>query len=299
MYYGEGRRPNTLTTICTGTNVKLSRDLSERAFFIRLRKPERRKGWDDEVINFVNEHRQRILADVVLTLKQRPSKFKLLDRWLGWLVDVMAVCTNDVDSVITLNEQRRGAYDEEREDADAIRAALRRYIEQEGKEDKDTVFIPSLELVEILREGLNEPLTTRTAKARLDKHIETGNIKGLRWHRTNSSRGYMVELVLLEASQASPSAKNGQKTKSDGSDASDASGLLYPNLQHTTSKPPSVGRCTSGCTTVGRMRHKRHFCHSHFSVEKHLQKLWQQARPKNREGVLGYKRHKRHFSERN
>jgi len=303
MYYGEGRRPNTLTTICTGTNVKLSRDLSERAFFIRLRKPERRKGWDDEVINFVNEHRQRILADVVMTLKQKPTKFKLTDRWLGWIAGVVAVCTNQVDDLIALNEERRGAYDEEREDADAIRAAIRRFLEQEGKDEEDDVFVSSLEMVEVLREGLNEPLTARSAKARLDKHIETGNLKGVCWHRTKTSRGYRVTLGMLgsekEASQASSSTEKGRKSAGDGGDAGDAFLQLSPNHSQPPPKHHSSEVGSLGQTRIRNKRHQRHLCHPHFSVENSLQKLWRRARPRLPEGVLGFKRHKRHLSEEN
>lgn len=298
MYHGEGTRPNTLTLICTGTAVKLSRDLADRAFFIRLRRPERKRGWDDAVISYVEQHRQRILADIIACLKSKPAKFTEHDRWMAWVEEVLCRATEKVDEVIRLNITRRGMYDEEREDAEAIWGAVQQYLKVEGKEDEDEVFISSLEMTEIIREGLNEPLSAKAVKARLEKHIGTGHLAGMRWQRKNNARGYVVDPTFRNV-------KNTPKTGSDASDACDASNHCTPNLPlHTdnTHIIPRMSRVQAKRVTMDK---------SVTSVTpvtpdfRRLNKLWKEAKtPKKggklelRKGLLN-KRHKRHVSERN
>src|SRR5690606_18579127 len=70
LYSGEASRPNFLTWTATANTPRLSRDLADRAFIIRLRKPEPRPGWRETVLGFANVHRDRILADIVHELRQ-------------------------------------------------------------------------------------------------------------------------------------------------------------------------------------------------------------------------------------
>src|SRR6185295_2456993 len=78
LYYGDANRPNTLTFLLTGNALRLSRDIAERSYIIRLSKPEYRAGWESDVFNFVSQHRQRILADIIAEL-QKPSESTAAD----------------------------------------------------------------------------------------------------------------------------------------------------------------------------------------------------------------------------
>ena len=295
MYHGEGRRPNTLTTVCTGTAVKLSRDLADRAFFIRLRRPVRKVGWDDAVIDFVEQNRDRILADVLAELQKKPAKFTVHDRWVGWTVSVLAHSTKDVDGVLKLNSARRGMYDEEREDADSIWNAIQQYLKVEGKDDDDAVFIPSLEMTEIIREGLNEPLSAKAVKARLDKHIGTGQLKGIVWQRKTAARGYLVN----------PNVKNDQKRDYDAYDAYDASSHCYPTDTGKKKNSHTVPYRYLSSSNQDTMDRSVISVISVIPGFRRLNRLWKEAKIRKNGGKLEvrrgllHKRHKRHVSEEN
>jgi hypothetical protein len=69
LYQGEGRRPNLITWIVTINGGQLSKDLSERAIVLRLRRPEYTATWEEETRALIQEHRQQIVGDVLSILK--------------------------------------------------------------------------------------------------------------------------------------------------------------------------------------------------------------------------------------
>lgn len=209
MYHGEASRPNTLTFVLTGNALRLSRDIAERAFIIRLIKPHYRPAWESEVMNFVSENRDLILADIITQLQKPAQSIVTSDRYADWVQGVLARCEGDIDGVIRLNAERRDACDEDQEDAVTIMEAIdqdlaQRHglrlmnIQQQGEsawdvEPQEWEFITSTEMTEILRKALNEPLSARAVKSRLNGHIEAGRLPRVLLKRTNASRGYMVQ----------------------------------------------------------------------------------------------------------
>lgn len=208
MYHGDATRPNTLTFVMTGNALRLSRDIAERAFIIRLERPQYRADWESEVMNYVSEYRKFILADILHALRQPPVAYTLSDRYADWVQGVLARCDADVDAVVRLNQNRRDDHDDDQEEAgnimEAIDADLAQKhqlrlmnIRQQGEdtwdvEPEEWFFISSTDMTEIVRKALNEPLSARAVNGKLSGHMEAGRMPRVIYKRTATCRGYKV-----------------------------------------------------------------------------------------------------------
>jgi hypothetical protein len=207
LYHGEAWRPNTLTYILTGNALKLSRDLAERAFVIRLKKPTWRRGWDDAVKDFVFAKRPMILADIAAELRKPAHEARVSDRWMSWVNNVLARSTPRIAEVVSLNNERRGVCDEDREECEVIMAAIDTHVARQqecdslaaricGDGDDDVppewAFVSSTDMTTILSKALNEHLSSKAARQRLDSHIEAGRLPRVIFRRTRTCNGYQV-----------------------------------------------------------------------------------------------------------
>jgi hypothetical protein len=61
---GEESRPNNLTYVITANSATVDNDLSDRCFFIQVCRPKRSGNWKRKVLNFIEDHRLQILADI-------------------------------------------------------------------------------------------------------------------------------------------------------------------------------------------------------------------------------------------
>ena len=77
LYVGEATRPNTLTWFITLNGASLSTDMAQRAVIIKLDKPKRSGVWSDETRQFIAEHRDHIIADIVGALRAAPADLDL------------------------------------------------------------------------------------------------------------------------------------------------------------------------------------------------------------------------------
>ena len=68
MYKGEGRRPNTLTWTLTLNGASLSKDMAKRVIVVKLQRPTYSPTWEQDVRDFIEEHRWQILNDIRQTL---------------------------------------------------------------------------------------------------------------------------------------------------------------------------------------------------------------------------------------
>jgi hypothetical protein len=204
LYHGEASRPHTLTFVLTGNSLRLSRDIADRAFIIRLARPIYRPEWEDELYTYLIEHRDRILADVVADLRKRAAACFARDRYAEWVKGVLARAGGDADAVVSLNKERRGECDEELEEAGLIMEAIDEHIarirsartEREGRvEDTQFAFITSTEMTEIVRDALKEKLSARVVKRRLEEHIRAGRLPGVQYRRARHARGYDIRLM--------------------------------------------------------------------------------------------------------
>jgi hypothetical protein len=62
---GEETRPNNLTYCVTSNSASVNSDIADRAFFIYVKKTERKNGWKDSVMSFIRTYRFEIFADII------------------------------------------------------------------------------------------------------------------------------------------------------------------------------------------------------------------------------------------
>jgi hypothetical protein len=209
LFKGEATRPNTLTYFLTGNSLELSRDLSERSFIIRLKKPEFRPGWDDDLSGYITEYRKRIIADIIAELSKplEPLSGDVSDRWLSWIVGVLSRVTTNIQPIIDLTKSRRGSCDQDLSDANQIMEAIDSFLGERHSHDYSSRasgdgpalkpawdFISSTDMTSLLGRVLHENLTARAVKLRLDGHIGAGRLPRIKVHRSNISRGYTIEM---------------------------------------------------------------------------------------------------------
>ena len=203
LYHGEASRPNTLTFVLTGNSLRLSRDIADRAFIIRLARPVYRPEWEDELYTYLAEYRDRILADIVSELRKRAAACFARDRYAEWVKGVLARAGGDADAVVSLNKERRGECDEELEEAGLIMEAIDEHIarirsariEREGSvDDARFAFITSTEMTELMRDALKEKLSAKAVKRRIEGHIQAGRLPDVQYRRAAHARGYDIHL---------------------------------------------------------------------------------------------------------
>jgi len=191
LYHGEASRPNTLTFVLTGNALRLSRDIAERSFIIRLVKPRYRADWESAVTNFIIKNRDRILVDIIAELKRPPGPTTLSDRYADWVKGVLARCGGDTDAAIRLNGKRRSTYDDDQDEAAVIMAAIDRHNDQVAIAET-YVFITSTQMTNLVTAALNEDHSAKSVKSKLESHIEAGRLPRVQIKRTNACKGYSV-----------------------------------------------------------------------------------------------------------
>lgn len=189
MYQGEASRPNTLTFLLTGNTIRLSRDMAERSFTIRLARPTPRPSWREDLFAFIRENRERIIADSIHLLKQEPYRTGARDRWQSWTDEVLSRCTDDPEAVVRLNQARRDDCDDELDEAQVIGAAITDHLNIETTV-KD--FVSSSKMTEIVNTALNVKWTSKKVANAMRGHIEAGRLPGIEKIKTRRARGYEI-----------------------------------------------------------------------------------------------------------
>ncbi len=189
MYCGEAQRPNFLTWILTGNTMRLSRDLAERSFVIRLKRPDAFKpAWREQLMGFIDDNREDILADVLRVLRNDPAPHVNCDRWAAWNDGVLARCTTDVDAVLKLTGARRAEMDTDLEEAETILEALKEALRETGDS-----FVSSTAALEKVNRALGVNWTARRLKQVIDGHIEADRLIGVKHSRKSAAKGYLVK----------------------------------------------------------------------------------------------------------
>ncbi|MCC6487165.1 MAG: bifunctional DNA primase/polymerase [Candidatus Hydrogenedentes bacterium] len=186
-YHGEARRENNLTWVLTANCLRLSRDLSDRSFFIRLRKPSPTPDWRERLFTFIRKNRHEIIADIIHELLRQPCTHTARDRWQSWVDGVLARVTNDPLAVVELNQKRRDQHDDDLEQAADIWDALK--IEPSEYSDG---FLPSSRVLAIVNRALGVVWKTKTLANVIDGHIEAGRLPGVSRGRKTAGKGYYI-----------------------------------------------------------------------------------------------------------
>lgn len=197
LFSGEATRPNMLTWLVNGNNLRLSRDLANRSFIISLDVPKPRPGWDEELSRFVNDNRDKILTDIVSELKRPPYKMDAKDRWQAWCDGVLSRCSEDPAGVVKFNQERRDEYDDDLEEAKQIIDAVVDFSKTgQGQLPIDgAIFVKAKEMAELLNTAFGVRWSTKRASLIVNGHIKAGRLPTFESQRAQSSRGYQVILT--------------------------------------------------------------------------------------------------------
>ncbi|MBI5092240.1 MAG: hypothetical protein HZB26_07300 [Candidatus Hydrogenedentes bacterium] len=190
LFLGEGTRLNFSQFLISGNGLSLSRDLADRAFIIRLKKPTPRPGWLEDVRAYANEHRDKILADMCAILRKPAPYTTARDRWQSWVSEVLARATDRVDAIVAENQKRRDEYDEDLEEANLIGDALR---QRAGF--LQASFLSAAVACKAVNEALNTSLHTRTVGKIIKRYVDAGKLDGITKGDTRTERGWTIKPV--------------------------------------------------------------------------------------------------------
>lgn len=189
MYYGENSRPNTLVFFITGNGIRLSRDMAERCFILRLRRPDLRPEWKSEVTQFVSQYQKYILADIIYELKKNPTPTTAKDRWMSFVSQVLPHCTNDVTAVVKLNHLRRSSCDDDLEEAEVFMQAIETLPGRQLM-NSNWLFVTRKDISYVINDECNTKMTTRRILNILRTQIEAGHLPRLQEYKTDGIRGF-------------------------------------------------------------------------------------------------------------
>lgn len=179
LYVGEASRPNLLTWAITVNGASLATDLAQRAVIIKLRKPEHSARWQEETFDYVDQHRDRIIADLIGCLQAERGELRQASRWGSWEWDVLARLPEPNEAAKVIAE-RREAVDVEAEESSIVEEYFEQQIIALHYEDSDRVFVPSRVAAKWWSEAIGDRGATVTAAVRqLKQKIDEGCIRRL------------------------------------------------------------------------------------------------------------------------
>jgi len=146
---GEETRPNDLTYVITSNQCTLSKDLADRSFMIKIKRPTGNfKEWESKVLAFIKNHRLNVMADIIAILEKGANyEVQPMSRFKQWENDVMApiLGTLEVHSDVSKNNhERKNTADGDVARMDVVQDHIAARLAVHGIDpDKDVAFIHS------------------------------------------------------------------------------------------------------------------------------------------------------------
>ena len=144
---GEETRQNDLMYVITSNSASVDRDLVSRAFFITLKMPEDpRARWATEIMQYINEYRLHIIADMIGILEHGASfEFRPATRFRTWEIEVLAPMIGSLGAyseAFKRNLQRQEDADGEVDEANTLRDHFAQRLRDQGIDpDNECVWI--------------------------------------------------------------------------------------------------------------------------------------------------------------
>lgn len=223
LFHGESSRPNTLCWVLTANGLRMSRDMAERAFVIRLRRltdAEKSEAWRAETLALVDENRDRILADCGYELTRALGyNAKVPDRWIEFVDGVLSrsyATRADLAAAVTLNQTRRDAHDDDLDEATSIQEA----VDEAVAEDLSiTPFLTKPRMMEIVNNALGLHMSSNKVTFCIKEHVAAGRITRIVEYRTSTAKGWQVHRSdppkSIQAGQDSESGPTGDDAPPD------------------------------------------------------------------------------------
>lgn len=191
MFHGEASRPNTLTWMITLNGVSLSKDIAQRSVVIKLAKPKRSGTWAEETWQFIENNRDKLIADIIGFLKSDRFELSRFSRWASWERDILQRFENCEEIQQTILD-RQDIADVENEESGIVTEHFETELKRlEYSPDRQDIFIPSKICTEWFNAATGEREKTVRVSRKLNQLIGEGTLPRLERNRTNAyGRGF-------------------------------------------------------------------------------------------------------------
>ena len=178
-YVGEGQRPNLLTWFITLNGVNLSTDLAQRSVIIKLVRGENSGAWLEDTLQYINQHRQAIIGDIVAALRAEQKHLASHTRWGTWEKYVLSRLPNPGDAQRLILE-RQSESNAELEEAEMIEEYFSEQLELLGHDPKMAQLrIPSQTAAEWFCRAIGQQMKSQSASKRLSQMAKEGQLKSI------------------------------------------------------------------------------------------------------------------------
>jgi hypothetical protein len=188
LYVGEGSRPNNLTWLITLNGISLSTDMAQRSVVIKVVRPPREGGWEEETMRFIDQHRPQIIGDLLGLLRiEDPTPLAKYTRWAAWEAGVLARLPDAATIQAKIAERCQSA-DVEKIEIELIEEFFRERLEElHYNADTDKVHIPVKLAAGWYNQATQEKRSTPQAGQILTQFCSEGETK---WLTVNPTRTY-------------------------------------------------------------------------------------------------------------
>jgi hypothetical protein len=180
LFVGEATRPNSLSWFVTLNGACLSTDMAQRSIVVKIRRPERSASWAEETREFINDHRQEIIGDLIGVLRGPQTELAKFTRWASWERDVLQRLP-EPSALQQVILERQAATDVDGEESEILQDFFAEQLQRlEYDPDAERVFIPSQVAARWLGWATNQPkITVVSASRQLKQLIAEGRLSRL------------------------------------------------------------------------------------------------------------------------
>ncbi len=198
MYVGESSRPNTLCWMITMNGPNLSTDIAQRVVVVHLDRPKAYgKSWSADVIEFVEQFRWQIVADIQAAFDEHTSEFddSEASRWAGWDFEVLSRASPEITETLRVLAERRSDVNAEESESRELLEYLREKLSQFGYDTyRDRIHIPTAKMQEWYTDCFGPVGGPRKIAARIRQAHEDGSQPWLMKNPCNAhGRGYLFD----------------------------------------------------------------------------------------------------------
>ena len=177
MYVGEGQRPNLLTWCLTLNGVSMATDMAQRSVIIKLVKGKNDGPWWEETLQYIDQHRNEIIGDIIGALRADPFPLAEFSRWATWEKEVLCRLPEPGEAQRLILE-RQGQANCEIDEAEIIEDHFAEQLSKLGYDANTAqVRIPVAIAARWYGWAVNEPTKTTSASKKLNQLAGEGQMK--------------------------------------------------------------------------------------------------------------------------
>ncbi len=191
MYVGEGRRPNLVTWFLTLNGASLSTDVAQRCVIIKLDRPDRSGGWEEDTRRFIVENRDALLSDVAAFFASPAYPPRTFSRWASWEKDVLSRLPDPAEAQRVILERQAEA-DTEKDDHEHVEDYFAERLKELGYDVAcGRIFIPSEICCRWFNWATNESHRTAAVTNILKQAATEGVLKRIKTCGRHYGRGFI------------------------------------------------------------------------------------------------------------